>query len=175
MSLRIAILGVLSESAGSGYDLLKRFETSLANVWSAPQSQLYGELKKLADAGFIEVSDIGPRRRKEYRITDAGRAELRQWVANPNNRRPFRSAKLLRMFLLNTIGPQQAREHVASMIEHADAEVRRLQDLRHAVNWSDSDRRFYSHAALEYGLQLNIMEADLALWLMEAIDMRDWS
>ena len=39
----------------------------MANVWPATQSQLYGELNKLADAGLIEVSDIGPRGRKEYR------------------------------------------------------------------------------------------------------------
>ena len=45
----------------------------MANVWPATQSQLYGELNKLADAGLIVVSDIGPRGRKEYRITEAGR------------------------------------------------------------------------------------------------------
>ena len=45
----------------------------MANVWPATQSQLYGELNKLADAGLIEVTDIGPRGRKEYRITEAGR------------------------------------------------------------------------------------------------------
>ena len=72
MSLRIAALGLLAQRPGSGYDLLKRFEKSMANVWPATQSQLYGELNKLADGGLIEVSDIGPRGRKEYRITDAG-------------------------------------------------------------------------------------------------------
>ena len=28
----------------------------MANVWPATQSQLYGELNKLADAGLIQVS-----------------------------------------------------------------------------------------------------------------------
>ena len=71
MSLRIAALGLLAQEPGSGYDLLKLFEKSMANVWPATQSQLYGELNKLADAGLIEVSDVGPRGRKEYRITEA--------------------------------------------------------------------------------------------------------
>src|SRR6185295_18233053 len=75
VSLRIAALGLLAQEPGSGYDLLRHFEKSMANVWPATQSQLYGELNKLADAGLIEVSDIGPRGRKEYRITEAGRLE----------------------------------------------------------------------------------------------------
>ncbi|MDT7765614.1 MAG: hypothetical protein QOC63_5034, partial [Mycobacterium sp.] len=47
MSLRIAALGLLAQEPGSGYDLLKLFEKSMANVWPAKQSQLYGELYKL--------------------------------------------------------------------------------------------------------------------------------
>ncbi|MDT0478147.1 PadR family transcriptional regulator, partial [Streptomyces sp. DSM 41014] len=53
MSLRMAALGLLAQHPGSGYDLLKRFEKSMANVWPATQSQLYGELNKLAAAGLI--------------------------------------------------------------------------------------------------------------------------
>src|ERR1700754_2512466 len=98
VSLRIAALGLLAQEPGSGYDLLKHFEKSMANVWPATQSQLYSELNKLADAGLIEVSDIGPRGRKEYRITETGRAELRRWVANPEPAPQFRSAELLRVF-----------------------------------------------------------------------------
>ena len=78
VSLRMAALGLLAQQPGSGYDLLRTFEKSMANVWPATQSQLYGELNKLADAGLIEVTDIGPRGRKEYRITEAGRDELRR-------------------------------------------------------------------------------------------------
>ena len=88
----MAALGLLAQQPGSGYDLLKTFEKSMANVWPATQSQLYGELNKLADSGLIEVADIGPRGRKEYRITRAGRAELQRWMMNPQNDPPFRDA-----------------------------------------------------------------------------------
>src|SRR5690349_24953126 len=96
MSLRMAALGLLAQHPGSGYDLLKRFEKSMANVWPATQSQLYGELNKLAGAGLIEVSSIGPRGRKEYRVTPAGRTELMGWITNPQDDPPERSAGLLR-------------------------------------------------------------------------------
>ena len=60
----------------------------MANVWPATQSQLYGELNKLASGGLIEVSDIGPRGRKEYRVTDAGREDLLRWMTNPQDNPP---------------------------------------------------------------------------------------
>src|SRR5262247_3098126 len=111
VSLRMAALGLLAQRPASGYDLLREFEKSMANVWPATQSQLYGELNKLAEAGLIEVADIGPRGRKEYRITDAGRTELRRWVTNPQDDPPFRDAALLRVFLLGEVPPEQARGH----------------------------------------------------------------
>jgi DNA-binding PadR family transcriptional regulator len=172
VSLRIAALGLLAQEPGSGYDLLKHFEKSMANVWPATQSQLYGELNKLADAGLIEVSDIGPRGRKEYRITEAGRAELRRWVTSPQDE-PFRSAGLLRVFLLGEVPPDQARDHVVAIAESADAEVKRLEELRDSIDWGDDDATFYGYAALEHGLRSHAMEADWARWLVREMDARD--
>ena len=119
MSLRYAALGLLAQQPGSGYDLLKRFENSMANVWPATQSQLYGELNKLAEAGLIEVTDIGPRGRKEYRVTEAGRADLLRWMTAADDDPPLRSAGLLRVFLLGEMPPDLARAHVVALAEHA--------------------------------------------------------
>jgi len=172
VSLRIAALGLLAWEPASGYDLLKHFEKSMANVWPATQSQLYGELNRLAADGLIEVSDIGPRGRKEYRITDAGRAEIRRWVASPKDDPPFRSADLLRVFLLDAVPRDQARAHVLGMAEHAVAEVKRLEELRDSVDWGENESLFYSRAALEYGLRTNAMQAEWANWLVKEIDKR---
>jgi DNA-binding PadR family transcriptional regulator len=170
VSLRIATLGLLAQEPGSGYDLLKQFEKSMANVWPATQSQLYGELNKLADTGLIEVSDIGPRGRKEYRITEAGRAELRRWVTNPQDDPPFRSTPLLRVFLLGEIPPEDARKHMVAMAEHADAEVRRLEELRDSIDWDEDEGLFYGRAALEYGLRVNAMAAEWARWVIATVE-----
>jgi DNA-binding PadR family transcriptional regulator len=172
VSLRIAALGLLAQRPASGYDLLKQFEQSMANVWPATQSQLYGELNKLADTGLIEVADIGPRGRKEYRITAEGRAELRRWVTSPQDDPPYRSAPLLRVFLLGAVPADQAREHMVAMAAHADAEVKRLEELRDSIEWTDNAALFYGRAALEYGLRVNAMEAEWARWLVKAIDKR---
>ncbi|WP_326544873.1 PadR family transcriptional regulator [Mycolicibacterium sp. ND9-15] len=172
MSLRIAALGLLAQHPGSGYDLLRLFENSLANVWPATQSQLYGELNKLAESGLIEVSAIGARGRKEYRITEAGRTELSRWIANPRDDPPLRSAGLLRVFLLGEIPSEQAREHLAEMAERADAEVERLEELRDSIQWDDDAGSVYGLAALDYGLRMNTMQAEWARSVIQTISAR---
>lgn len=172
MSLRFAALGLLAQHPGSGYDLLRRFEKSMANVWPATQSQLYGELNRLADAGLIEVTDIGPRGRKEYRVTARGRAELLAWMTDPQDDPPYRSASLLRVFLLGEIPRDEARRHLAAVAEQADAEVKRLEELRDSIMWRDDDSYFFGRAALEYGLRENAMRAGWARSVVAALDDR---
>jgi DNA-binding PadR family transcriptional regulator len=172
VSLRIAALGLLAQHPGSGYDLLKRFQKSMANVWPATQSQLYGELNKLADSGLIEVSDIGPRGRKEYRVTDAGRAELVRWITSPQDDPVWRRPDLLRVFLLGEISADDARKYVTAFAEHAHSELNRLEHLRDSIEWDDADDDFYGRAALEYGLRNAVMEEQWAQWLITAIDER---
>ncbi|WP_422744139.1 PadR family transcriptional regulator [Mycobacterium sp. WMMD1722] len=162
MSLRIAALGLLAQHPGSGYDLLRRFEKSMANVWPATQSQLYGELNKLAEAGLIEVTDVGARGRKEYAVTAAGRTELVRWVTSPQDDPPIRNAALLRIFLLAEIPPGDARRHLRALADHARAERGRLETLRDSLTWDEDEAAFYGRAALEYGLRVRAMEAQWA-------------
>jgi DNA-binding PadR family transcriptional regulator len=162
---------MLAEYPGSGYDLLKRFEKSMANVWPATQSQLYGELNKLAASGLIEVSDVGPRGRKEYRDTDAGRAELVRWVTSPQDDPARRRPDVLRVFLLDEVPVEDARAYVTAFAEHADSDLKRYEHLRDSIDWHEVGD-FYGRAALEFGLRNAAMEAQWARWLITAIDER---
>ena len=172
MSLRHAALGLLSRGPASGYDLLKVFEASMANVWPATQSQLYGELNKLAEAGLIEAADVGPRGRKEYAITDAGRAELHRWMTSPQDDPAFRSAQLLRVFLLDELPPAQAREYLQAVRAYADDELQRYEQIRDSHEWSDGDETFFARAALENGLRFTRMQSDWASWVLAELDKR---
>lgn len=97
MSLAHAILGTLRSGPMTGYDLKTRcFDTSVAHFWPADQAQIYRTLDRMADDGWvtsaIEAQESRPNR-KEYRITDEGRAELTRWLgtdlALPARRDPF--------------------------------------------------------------------------------------
>ncbi|MFF4398246.1 PadR family transcriptional regulator [Streptomyces sp. NPDC001480] len=164
MSLRHALLGLLSEHPASGYDLLKLFETSLANVWPATQSQIYTELTKLADAGLITVTAEGPRGRKEYALTDDGMTELRHWLTETRPQRTVRSDILLRVFFLGVLPPEQARAYLAELVELSD---RVHDDLRHlvdSIDWDEGDLSVYGRIVLEYGLRFNAMRREWAEW-----------
>lgn len=172
MSLRHAALGLLSQEPGSGYDLLKRFKESMDNMWPATQSQLYGELNKLAAAGLIKVSDMGPRGRKEYAITEAGREELRRWMLSPQEDPPIRNAAILRVFLLGELSRDQAREYLTSLLSISEQEHAHYQQILESHDWEDDDA-FFARAALEQGLRWTQHEIEWANWVIDGLDKRD--
>jgi PadR family transcriptional regulator, regulatory protein AphA len=169
MSLRHALLGLLADRQASGYDLMKIFETSLGNVWPATQSQVYGELGKLTDAGLLDVAAQGPRGRKEYALTEAGRAELRHWMTETKPTRVTRNDMLLRVFFLNVLTPLEALTYLETEAARATAQYGALKELEAAVDWGDDPIAANGRIALEYGLRLNVMREEWARWAADRI------
>ncbi|WP_326837811.1 PadR family transcriptional regulator [Amycolatopsis rhabdoformis] len=168
MSLRHAVLGMLADQPGSGYDLLKRFQTAMSNVWSATQSQLYGELGKLEKADLITVTAEGPRGRKEYAITDTGLAELRAWLlAEPAG--PPRSEALLRVYFLGSVEPEQARAYLEGLGEGALRRAEHLAEIEATVDWDDGDQSVYGRLALEFGKRYSEMQREWSAWAAKQI------
>jgi DNA-binding PadR family transcriptional regulator len=170
MSLRHALLGLLVNRTASGYDLMKLFDTSLANVWPATQSQVYGELTRLADGGLVEVTAQGPRGRKDYAVTEAGLDELRRWLSKPTPEPPRRSDTLLRVFFLDLLSPQQRREFLNHLAEQAAVHHTQLRTLRESMDWNEPGTLTANgRLALEYGLRLTVMQEEWARWAVEQI------
>jgi PadR family transcriptional regulator, regulatory protein PadR len=76
-TLDAAVLAVVAEQDGYGYDVLRRLRAAgLADVGDA---SVYGTLRRLYKGGaltsYVLPSDEGPHRRY-YGITDRGRAQL---------------------------------------------------------------------------------------------------
>ena len=85
MSLRHALLGVLKDKPLTGYDLVRHFQGTVGFLWSAPQSQIYPELRRMEAEGLIQaqVAPRGQRAQKRiYSVTEAGMAELRRWATD---------------------------------------------------------------------------------------------
>lgn len=86
MTLPHAILVSLSERSGSGYELARRFDGSIADVWTATHQQIYKTLRTMADDGWVSVTTVVQQTRpdkKVYTVSDAGRDELARWLAAP--------------------------------------------------------------------------------------------
>jgi DNA-binding PadR family transcriptional regulator len=164
MSLKHAALGLLSRGPASGYDLLQTFHDSLVNVWPATQSQLYGELNKLAESGLVEVVAEGARGRKEYAITDAGLTELRHWLTEVEPNPVRRSDMLLRVFFLNVVAPEQAREFLRHRSEYAADHHEELRKIQQSIAEESGPLADYGRLTLEWGLRFTTMQREWADW-----------
>ncbi|MEV5509131.1 PadR family transcriptional regulator [Streptomyces orinoci] len=167
MSLRHAVLGLLANRPASGYDLMRAFDSSLANVWPATQSQVYGELGKLATAGLVEVSTEGARGRKEYVITEEGRHELHRWLTETEPERKMRSDAMLRVFFLNSLTRLEAVAYLESEAHHAAGRHAAMREVEARVDWDEGPLSVNGRIALEYGLRLTAMQEEWARWAAE--------
>lgn len=105
MSLKHAILGLTAAFPATGYELTQAFDRSLAHAWHASHSQIYPELRKLEEAGLVEVVSEGARNSKTYAATPGGRDELRRWLVEVPPSRKVRDEGSLRLFLTALLDP----------------------------------------------------------------------
>lgn len=77
--LDLAVLAVLRDEDGYGYDILRRLRA--AGIEDVGDASVYGTLRRLFNGGFLNTyvvpSDEGPHR-KYYALNSAGRAELQR-------------------------------------------------------------------------------------------------
>ncbi|PZU97161.1 MAG: PadR family transcriptional regulator [Leptolyngbya sp.] len=100
MALSHTILAVLSQQPYSGYDISKRFEESVSCYWQASQQQIYRELGKMEQQGWVVYETLpqaGKPAKKIYSITEAGQGELARWYAAPTDPTPIREDLLVKV------------------------------------------------------------------------------
>ena len=174
MSLPHALLGLLADGPASGYQLLKRFEGSLAFVWPATQSQLYTELGKLDGRGLVEVVARGARGRKDYAITDDGRAELRRWLTETEPERVRRNESTLRVFFLDSIDPPAARAYLEREAELGAQQHAALEEVAATTDWDNlPEWGRFARIALEQGLRVCQANVEWARWAAEQVELED--
>ncbi len=131
MSLRHAILGVLSAEPMTGYDLVRYIDESVGYVWSASQSQVYPELRRMEQAGLIRaaVAQRGQRAEKRvYSLTEAGETELRRWAADLLAYSPDRDPLYLKALFFDLVPFAAAREQLRSHIAHWSRRLQQWQE-----------------------------------------------
>ena len=148
------LLGLLSATPASGWDLKRRLAEDPARGWDADLSQIYPALRRLLRGGFVSLkrrrSTHGPPRR-EYRVTAAGRRELRDWFAEPLVLPRPHDATLARLALLERSLPpdrvrrlQEYRGLLAEELKRAEsgttaARRRRRVLLETELAWADAE------------------------------------
>lgn len=179
-ALGYAILGLLSSEALSGYDLMQRMEGRVGNFWSARHSQIYPELARLEEGGYVTHRVVEQQERpdkKVYEITAAGLEALKEWVPQPPARRPVRDELVLKAYSVWVADPEQA----ARLFR--DEEARHAEQLAHyegIQTWMErewgEDRnrpdspRFSTYAALRRGIIYERGYAEWCRWMAESLE-----
>ena len=84
MSIKHALLALLSEGPKYGLQLRLEFESRTGEVWPLNVGQVYTTLQRLERDGLVESDDDaeeGPQ--KGFRITGEGEQELKAWLRTP--------------------------------------------------------------------------------------------
>jgi PadR family transcriptional regulator, regulator of vanillate utilization len=128
VSLRHALLGLLTAEPLTGYEMTKVFDRSVAYVWHAPHSQIYPELRRMEGQGLItsESSLRGKRGvKRTYAITAEGREELERWLAEPSEPEPVRDTQRLKATYLEFVSFDDARRLFQAHLSHYELWERR--------------------------------------------------
>ncbi|HUC36089.1 MAG TPA: PadR family transcriptional regulator [Acidimicrobiales bacterium] len=84
MSVRHALLALLSEGPKYGLQLRQEFEASTGDVWPLNIGQVYTTLQRLERDGLVACEGSGDdERHKGFRITSEGVEELAGWLRTP--------------------------------------------------------------------------------------------
>ncbi|HEV7183310.1 MAG TPA: PadR family transcriptional regulator [Leifsonia sp.] len=133
MSLRYALLALLTAQPMTGYDLARAFHSSVGHVWHAPDSQIYPELRRMESEGMLRGEEVawGQRGIKtRYSITDSGVAALREWMTEPLTYTPERDPAHLRAAYLEWTDPAAARAQLERHAAHyRDLRAQRIGQL----------------------------------------------
>jgi PadR family transcriptional regulator AphA len=169
MSLRHAVLGLLAVEPATGYELTRKFERSLGNAWHASHSQIYPELARLADAGWVEVLSEGARGSRTYAVTPEGREELRRWLVEVEPSRVQRNESAVRLFFTpRLLDPDDARVVLERDLAYVKAQRAFLEELDRMMRERDEPQPF--HPSVDLGLRMNQVTQE---WLRDQLASLD--
>ena len=179
--LAYALLGLLVRAPASGYDLIREMEEPIGFFWHARRSQIYPELARLEEAGFVAHTLVEQQERpdkKVYEITAQGRAALATWAAEPMRIPPERDEFMLKVFSLWLADPSGALRLIQTYASQHAERLARYEAIRASMERNAAagelrqlrSPRFASYATLLRGIEYERGYLAWCQWVIGAID-----
>lgn len=143
----------------TSYDMKQLVNVSIGMFWSFPHSQLYAEPTRLVSDGLlVEEQEEGGRRRRLYRLTDAGAGALDGWLQTPTDSiGELRDDGLLKLFFSDDSSADSIADLARAQAAVHEKRMQFLADLRADLG----DRaRPAQLATLELGLRWDRIAAE---------------
>src|SRR6266700_1071979 len=100
MSVRHALLALLSEGPRYGMQLRDEFEAATGDLWPLNVGQVYTTRQRLERDGLVESDGGDDERQKTFLITARGQAEVSDWLHTPTAPAPPPRDELVTRVLL---------------------------------------------------------------------------
>ncbi|HEX8727773.1 MAG TPA: PadR family transcriptional regulator, partial [Ktedonobacterales bacterium] len=159
------ILGLLATRASATPYLLKKWvDESISYFWDFPRAQLYIDPERLARLGLVaEERETSGRRRRVYRITEAGKAELRRWLRERAvTEVELRDQGLLKLFFGSLLSADDVRALAARERDLHRQRLATYLQIRAQIERDPYPDAEFALATLRMGVAYE--EASLALW-----------
>jgi DNA-binding PadR family transcriptional regulator len=152
------VLGMIATGRRSGYAMSRTAKEATRFFWATSDGQIYPQLRKLSDDGFIdgEREQQGGRERIVYSLTPKGREALDEWLTS--SERPsheLRDEGLLRLFFAEELSVAQLRDQIGVMVRRHERSLEVLEEL--APKAGD---RACALLTLRYGIDLHRWSVD---------------
>jgi len=168
MSLKYALLGMLSIRPMSGYDIKKFFDQSVGLIWNATHSQIYVQLDQMENDGLVEKRSIiqeGRPNKNLHRATDKGFRELQRWLAEPISAPDYKDEFMLRFFFSDFLDRGILKQHLLRARELMNG---RLDSLEKVTNRKVPPMSNITLHAARMGQRYYQMYLD---WIEESINL----
>jgi DNA-binding PadR family transcriptional regulator len=111
------VLVLVGEGGAGPHDLVRMMRRGAFVYWAASQSQFYAEPKRLEALGLLSSTKQPGRThaRTEYRITPAGRAAVREWLATPAGLPRIQNEGIVRLLAMEFAEPETVLSGLAPM------------------------------------------------------------
>lgn len=145
-----SLLGFLHEGPMTGWDLVATAQAVIGDFWSLTRSQVYRELAAMERAGLIAPGPTGPRERRPYQLTDAGRAAFRAWIEQEPGPENIRYPLLLTVAFGRHLDPQRLAAFVSA---HRKVHAARLEEYGAVRAGAGEHLDPYAAATLDFGIR----------------------
>ncbi|HCG99567.1 MAG TPA: hypothetical protein DE036_07215 [Actinobacteria bacterium] len=183
MSLRHAMLGLLTFKPMTGYELKSVFDNSINHFWNAQLSQIYRELGGLEDKGHI-VSRVelqhGKPDKKIYSITEEGDSELQRWLeSSPKTLSiPMRDELTLRVFFGSRVPAKELIYILQGFIRERQEALAALRYIGECLDGfmcegTHAQDAFYQKLTLVRGLKFFAADIEWAEESIEQLEQRE--
>jgi len=133
MTIRHALLALLSEGPKYGLQLRQDFEARTGDVWPLNVGQVYTTLQRLERDGLVESDDELEGAQRGFQITTAGNDELRAWLRAPAGDVPPRDGLVIKVMVALAVPgvdvPELVQTHRRHLVELMQRYTRLKEDV----------------------------------------------